>query len=212
MSTLFLHQLNSIEPMPNSTQESDNTPDIGTYSPSKDCNLTQGTASSATNRANVIILGNDDNLHYTEESGWISFQLASGSTGSGTFSATLYADISAVPVSGVVTLKAKLFKWLANDSLSGAIGSAGETGNLTTTVTAYNFTFATGTSVSYSDNDRFYMGHWYKIQDAVSLGEAGIYTLRVRYDSSTRNSSFTVPGTQSQYVYNRILPSAGAGI
>lgn len=211
MSQFFLHQPTAAEPKPNAAQGGQ-TIYFGTYQGPFDSNFNQGVASAATNKSQVFGAGIDDANHDSDSIQWITYPLASSSTGSGIWKADVWLDVSAVPLSGRVTFTASIFKWLANDTLSGRIGVVITTGNLTTTVTKYTLTFAAATSDTNNDNDRYLLDGYFNTQDAASLGDSGIYTFRVRYDSSTRPSSFTLPGTQTQYVYNRILPSTGAGI
>lgn len=210
MSQFFNHQPTAAEPKPNASQNGQ-TVYFGTYQGPFDANLNQGTASAQTNKSQAFGAGVDDLIHDSDSIQWITYPLASGSTGSGTWKMDVWLDVSAVPLSGNVTFTASIFKWLANDTLGSRIGALVTTGNLTTTVTQYTLTFSAATSDTNNDNDRYFVDGYFNIRDAVSLGDTGIYTLRIRYDSSTRPSSFTIPGTQNKYVYGRILPSAGAG-
>ena len=208
MSKFFLKNTTAAEPKPNATVQTSDTPDFGSYLTGFDADLNTPTGAVAT-RTQTFGAGVDDSVHYSEEIGWISFALASGSTGTGSFSTDVYASVNAVPVSGQVKLKAALFKWLSTDSVSGQIGTTQTTADLTTTITKYTLTFSASTSASYGDGDRFYIAYWFEIRDAVSLGDNGVYFLNISYKKPSptpRDSSFTVPGTQTLYTAASTVP------
>lgn len=214
MSQFYLKTATAAEPKPNATQDVGDTHDFGSYLTGLDCDLNAPVSATPSTRSQTFVAGTDDALHFSEAIGWLSFPLTGGSTGTGAFKTDVYADVSALPLSGQALLKASLYLWLANDTLSGQIGTTQSTGVLSTTITLYTLTFSASTSATYADGDRFYIEYWFETQDAVSLGDTGIYTYRVRYNDGTAplaDSSFTVPGTQTQLSTGRFLTLHGVG-
>lgn len=213
MSQFFIHQTTAAEPKPGATQEGSDAPDFGSYQTSFDADLIAPTAAGGT-RTITYASGIDDLMHYSQSMGFITFPLVAGSTGLGVFQADIFAAINAIPLGISYVIKGALFKWLANDTLSGQLGVTATSTNLTTTQTKYTLTFSASLNDTVADGDRYYLEIWVAHQDAASLGDTGIYVYSIRINDgqgTIADSSFTVPGTQTQLVTFRGLPLVGVG-
>lgn len=197
MSSFYLKTTTASEPKPNASVESVDTPDFGSFGAVLDANFVAPAGARPTLRSVIYFTGVGGN-HYSEKFPWVSFPLAAGSTGSGSFSAKVNAYLSAVPNFAVVKLKAALFKWNAADSNGGQIGATQTTVALGSTSASYTLTFGTD-NISYSDGDRFYVEFWFHALDTENGEGAGI-TCNLAYNTAAIDAKIVAPGTQTEYI------------
>lgn len=208
-SDFYLKTTTAAEPKPGVTQQVDDTPDFGTYAAVLDATFTAPTASKATVRSQVYGSGQDDVHHYSESISWITFPLAAGSTGTGTFSTKVNAYMNVLNPNGA-WLKAAFFRWKANDTVGEQIGSTITIPSaLTTTSTSYTLTFTASGSNTESDGDKFYVECWFDFWDSAS--DSAVYTLSVSYNTVAIDAKITVPGTQAELVSGHNLLLLGVG-
>lgn len=156
------------EPIPNSTQQTTDVPELGTYLLRGGLSTSTPAGISTTYAFDPTYLQTVSN-HYWHSAGFISAGLRD-QTLRGDFTTDVIAQYRtefAPLVAASVTLKAALFRWTKADGLGGQIGTTQET-LLTDVYTNYTLTFGTDSAVSFGTCDRLYLELWLYLIDSPS--------------------------------------------